>query len=77
MGRGQLLLLSLSAGHAFSGSVQQLPALPAKSAVSAIRLDASGNIYVAGAFFPSPQDPNNPFGHVFIRELSSDVSKII
>src|ERR1035437_821911 len=77
MSRGLLLLLSLSAGPAFSGTVQQLPALPAASAVSDIELDASGNIYVAGAFFPSPQDPNNPVGHVFAGELSPDGSRIV
>jgi hypothetical protein len=72
-----LLCLAFSAGHAFSGTVQQLPALPAGSAVNAIQLDASGNIYVAGAFFPTPQDPNNPVGHVFVGELSPDGSQII
>jgi uncharacterized protein (TIGR03437 family) len=77
MSRGLLLLLSLSAGHAFSGTVQPLPALPAASAVGAIELDASGNIYVAGAFFPNPQDPNNPVGHVFVGELSPDGSRIV
>ena len=76
MSRGLLLLLSLSAGHAYSGTVQQLPALPAASAVGAMQLDASGNIYVAGTFFPSPQDPN-PVGHVFVGELSLDGSRII
>jgi len=79
MRRGAPLLLSLalSAGHAFSGTVQQLPALPAGSAVNAIQIDASGNIYVAGAFFPSPQDPNNPVGHVFVGKLSPDGSQIM
>ncbi len=77
MSRGLLLLLSLSAGYAFGGTVQQLPALPAASTVNAIELDDSGNIYVAGAFFPSPQDPNNPVGHVFVGELSPDGSRIV
>jgi len=72
MSRGLLLFLPLLAGHAVSGAVQQLPALPAASAVNAMQVDASGNIYVAGAFFPSPQDPNNPVGHVFVGELSPD-----
>ncbi len=75
--RGLFLLLSLSADHASSGIVQQLPALPAGSVVSAIQLDAYGNIYVAGSFFPSPQDPNNPVGHVFAGEFSPDGSQVI
>jgi hypothetical protein len=77
MSRGLLLLLCLSATRAYSGAVQQLPALPAASVVNAMQLDASGNIYVAGVFFPSPQDPNNPVGHVFAGELSQDGSRII
>lgn len=77
MSRGLLPLLSLSACHAFSGTVQQLPALPAASAVNAMQLDASGSIYVAGAFFPSPQVTNNPVGHVFVGKLSPDGSRII
>jgi uncharacterized protein (TIGR03437 family) len=77
MWRGLFLLLFLSADHAFSGNVQQMSALPAGSVVSAIQLDAHSNIYVAGSFFPSPQDPNNPVGHVFAGELSPDGSQVI
>jgi len=78
MWRGALLLLfALSAGPAFSGTVQQLPALPAGNAVNAIQIDASGDIYAAGAFFPSPQDPNNPVGHVFVGKLSPDGSQVL
>jgi uncharacterized protein (TIGR03437 family) len=77
MWRGLLLLLSLSTGRAFSGTVQQLTALPAGSTASAIQLGASGNIYVAGTFFPSPQNPTSPVGHVFVGQLSPDGSQIV
>jgi uncharacterized protein (TIGR03437 family) len=70
--RGLLLVLSLSANPAFSGTVQTLPALPNAAAASAVQVDPSGNIYVAGSFLSSPT-----VGHAFAAKLSPDGSQVI
>ena len=72
--RGLLLLFFLSAIPAFSGSVQTLPALPNAIVANAVQVDAAGNIYVAGWFYP-----NLPafLAHAFVGKLSPDASQVI
>lgn len=72
--RGLLFLLFLSAIQA-SGIVQPLPALPASTTVNAIQVDAAGNIYVAGQFYPNV--PSSSIGHVYVGKLSPDGSQVL
>jgi uncharacterized protein (TIGR03437 family) len=74
--RGLLLLLLVSANQAIGGSVQTLPSLPNGVNANAVRVDASGNIYVAGWFVANPLEPGSPT-QAFVGKLSPDGSQII
>jgi uncharacterized protein (TIGR03437 family) len=74
--RGFLLIFLFSANQAFGGTVQPLPALPNGAIANAVQVDSAGNIYVAGEYFPNPQNPNAP-GHAIVGKLSPDGSQVI
>jgi uncharacterized protein (TIGR03437 family) len=72
--RGLLLLFLASA--AFGGTtVPLLLALPTATNVNAIQVDPSGNILVAGVYYPNV--PASPFGHAFVGKLTPDGSQVI
>ena len=71
--RGLPLLFFLSAIQLF-GAVQPLPALPNATVANSVQVDAAGNIYVAGWFYPHP--PAFP-AHAFVGKLSPDGSQVI
>jgi uncharacterized protein (TIGR03437 family) len=75
MCRAVLPIFFLSAMAAFSGTTQPLPALPAATTVNAVQVDSSGNIYVAGQFFPNV--PSSSFGHAFVSKLTPDGAQVI
>jgi len=59
------------------GSVQSLPALPIGVAASAVQVDASGNIYVAGWIPPRTPKSTADGTDAFVAKLSPDGSQII
>src|SRR5579863_5399034 len=71
--RGLPLLFFLSAIQLF-GAVQPLPALPYATVANSVQVDAAGNIYLAGWFYPHP--PAFP-AHAFVGKLSPDGSQVI
>jgi uncharacterized protein (TIGR03437 family) len=71
--RGLPLLLLVS--EAFGGTVQPLPALPPATFVTAIQVDSSGYIYIAGESYPGV--PSSSTGHAFVGKLSPDGSQTI
>jgi uncharacterized protein (TIGR03437 family) len=74
MSRGLLFVFLVSASSAFTGAVQSLPALPNGAIANAVQVDAAGNIYVAGEYFPSLL--NGP-GHAVVGKLSPDGSQVV
>jgi hypothetical protein len=71
--RGLPLLLLVS--EALGGTVQPLPALPPATFVTAIQVDSSGYIYIAGEFYPGV--PSSSTGHAFVGKLSPNGSHVI
>lgn len=74
--RGLIVLIFFSANQMF-GSVQSLPALPIGVAASAVQVDASGNIYVAGWIPPRTPKSTADGTDAFVAKLSPDGSQII
>jgi uncharacterized protein (TIGR03437 family) len=73
MFRGLALFLSLTTVSMLRGNVQLLPALPNAPVSTAMQLDATGNIYVAGTFVPASKN----FTSAFVAKLSADGSKLL
>lgn len=69
-------LFLVCAARLFSASTPTSTPLPANSIANAVRLDASGNLYLAGFYFANPSDANAP-AHAFVAKLSPDASQIL
>ncbi len=74
--RGIPLFALLSVYQVF-GSVQSLPALPNGTSASAIQVDGSGNIYVAGSITPQAPKSTTDVSDAFAAKLSPDGSQVI
>jgi uncharacterized protein (TIGR03437 family) len=74
--RGCSALFLICAAPLFSASTPASTPLPANSIANAVRLDASGNLYLAGFYFPNPTAANAP-AHAFVAKLSPDASQIL
>ncbi len=72
--RGLPLVFCFFSSQAFSGAVQPLPPLPNATVANTVQVDAAGNIYVAGWFYPHP--PAFP-AHAFVAKLSPDGSQVL
>src|SRR5580700_3466745 len=72
--RGYLALPLICAAHLLSASTPASTPLPANTIANAVRLDASGNLYLAGFFFANPSDAS---AHAFVAKLSPDASQIL
>lgn len=72
------ILLFAASGLGWAGSVGLLPgALPGGTAVKAIQLDASGNIYAAGSITPQAPKSNVDLSDAFVAKLSPDGSTLL
>lgn len=72
------ILLFAASGLGWAGSVELLPgALPGGTAVKAIQLDASGNIYAAGSITPQAPKSNVDLSDAFLAKLSPDGSTLL
>jgi uncharacterized protein (TIGR03437 family) len=74
MFRGLALLGSLTAVSMFGGNVHLLSSLPNAAVSTALKLDAAGNIYVAGYFAPASFTDT---ADAFVAKLSADGRKLI
>jgi hypothetical protein len=74
--RGVILFIVVSLGEAFGG-VQNLPALPNGVTAAAVQVDASGNIYVAGAITPSAPKSASDTSDAYVAKLSPDGSQVL
>jgi len=73
MVRALILFLFLAVAPLFGASSQLLTQLPNSAVAAAVQLDATGNIYVAGAFTPASAVDNSD---AFVAKLSPDGSKL-
>jgi uncharacterized protein (TIGR03437 family) len=69
-------LFLVCAVRLFSATAPISIPLPANSIANAVRLDASGNLYLAGFYFANPLAANSP-AHAFVAKLSPDASQIL
>jgi uncharacterized protein (TIGR03437 family) len=74
--RGILLFALLSVYQVFGG-VQSLPALPNGTTATAVQVDASGNIYLAGSIVPQTPKSTADTIDAFAAKLSPDGSQVI
>src|ERR1700692_3002460 len=76
MRRRPWALFLICAARLFSAGTPASTPLPANSIANAVRLDASGNLYLAGFYFANPSAANAP-AHAFVAKLSPDASQIL
>jgi uncharacterized protein (TIGR03437 family) len=75
--RGLVLFVSVSALPVFGSNAQLLSSLPNGVVSTAIRLDAAGNIYVAGSLTPPNPQSSQDTTDAFVAKVSADGSKVL